>query len=418
MHLLVTAGPTREFWDPVRFLSNRSSGKMGYAVAAEAARRGHAVTLVSGPTALLAPGGVTLLRVTSAEEMLSAVRAALPACEALVMAAAVADWRPVQCAAVKRKKGGAHPAFELEATPDILKTIKPLKGARTFVGFAAETDHMLEEAARKLAEKGLDLMVANDVTQPDAGFDVDTNRVVLLAPGAPPQPLPLGSKRAVARELLRWIERARGVAVEEPPAELPAAGNARLARQMAFVAEADKLKQIVRRTWLTDGSRYENDAEHSWHLALMAALLSEHAPVQLDLGRVIRMALVHDIVEIDAGDTYCYDERGNVEKPAREQRAAARLFAMLPPDQAVAMRALWDEFEARETPEARFAAALDRLQPIMHNYATGGVAWRDHGVKAAQVRARNRHMEEGAAPLWAFASAMIEDAIRRGWLPE
>ena len=418
MRLLVTAGPTREFWDPVRFLSNRSSGKMGYAVASEAARRGHSVTLVAGPTALLTPGGVTLVRVTTAEEMLAAVRAALPECEALVMAAAVADWRPVQCAALKRKKRGARPTFELEPTPDILQTIKALKGARTFVGFAAETDHLMEEAARKLADKGLDLMVANDVTQPDAGFDVDTNRVLLLAPGAPPVALPLGSKRAVARELLRWIERARGAPSGEPPTELPAAGNARLARQMAFVAEVDKLKQIVRRTWLTDGSRYENDAEHSWHLALMAVLLSEHAPVALDVGRVIRMLLVHDLVEIDAGDTYCYDERGNAGKPAREQRAAARLFAMLPPDQTVTVRALWDEFEARSTPEARFAAALDRLQPIMHNYATGGVAWRDHGVKAPQVRAHNRHIEEGAAPLWALASAMIEDAVRRGWLPE
>ena len=194
--------------------------------------------------------------------------------------------------------------------------------------------------------------------------------------------------------------------------------DARLRRQLEFIVEIDKLKRILRQTWLTDRSRRENDAEHSWHLALMAVLLSEHAPVALDVGRVIRMLLVHDLVEIDAGDTYCYDVRGNADKPEREQRAAARLFAMLPPDQSEAVRALWEEFEARLTPEARFAAALDRLQPIMHNYATGGVAWRDHGVRAPQVRAHNRHIEEGAAPLWKMASAMIEDAVRRGWLPE
>lgn len=206
MRILVTAGPTREFLDPVRFLSNRSTGKMGYAIAARAAARGHAVTLVSGPVALAAPEGVALVRVVSARDMLAAVEAALPDCEALVMCAAVADWRPKTTAASKLKKRDMVPLIELEPNPDILRTIAPRKAGRVFVGFAAETDNLLAEADAKLERKGLDLIVANDVSQPDAGFEVDTNRVVLLARGEALRALPLLSKAAVADAILDWIE--------------------------------------------------------------------------------------------------------------------------------------------------------------------------------------------------------------------
>lgn len=191
----------------------------------------------------------------------------------------------------------------------------------------------------------------------------------------------------------------------------------RLARQWEFIREIDKLKSVYRQTLLRDGSRYENDAEHSWHLAVMAVLLKEHAnDPTLDLSKVIAMVLIHDIVEIDAGDTYCYDDKGNVDKPAREQAAATRLFGLLPEDQQQAFRALWEEFEARESAEAKFAAALDRVQPLMHNYDTGGVIWRKHGVRSDKVRERNRHVEEGSSELWRMAEGMIRDAVDRGFL--
>jgi phosphopantothenoylcysteine decarboxylase/phosphopantothenate--cysteine ligase len=206
MHILVTAGPTREFLDPIRFLSNRSTGKMGYAVASRAAARGHAVTLVSGPVALTPPAGMEVVQVVSARDMLAAVQEHLAACEALVMTAAVADWRPTSTAITKLKKRDMRPVLELEPNPDILLTVRPLKGDRVFVGFAAETDNVLAEADGKLERKGLDLIVANDVSQPDAGFEVDTNRVVFLARGVPPRPLPLLSKLEVADRILDWIE--------------------------------------------------------------------------------------------------------------------------------------------------------------------------------------------------------------------
>lgn len=206
MHLLVTAGPTREYLDPVRFLSNRSTGKMGFAVATHAASRGHRVTLVAGPVALATPAGVTRVDVESAQSMLAAVRAHLETADALVMSAAVADWRPRVTSAVKLKKRAMAPVLELEPNPDILATLRSEKGHRVFVGFAAETGDPLAEAARKLAAKGLDLIVANDVSQPDAGFAVDTNRVTLLEPGATPEPWPLLTKVEVAARLVAWIE--------------------------------------------------------------------------------------------------------------------------------------------------------------------------------------------------------------------
>jgi putative hydrolases of HD superfamily len=191
----------------------------------------------------------------------------------------------------------------------------------------------------------------------------------------------------------------------------------RLKQQLAFVREVDKLKRIVRRTWLLDGSRLENDAEHSWHLALMAFLLTEHAAEETtDVLRVLKMVVIHDLVEIDAGDTYAYDSTGRVTQVERERRAADRLFALLPADQGPQWRALWDEFEARQTADSRFAAALDRLQPVMHNYFTEGRAWREHGITADQVVARCRPIADGAPRLWQYAEQLITDAVARGYL--
>lgn len=191
----------------------------------------------------------------------------------------------------------------------------------------------------------------------------------------------------------------------------------RLEQQLAFVREIDKVKTILRQTITLAERRQENDAEHSWHVAVMAMLLAEHAAEPgLDVGRVVRMLLVHDLVEIDAGDTFAYDEAANRDKPQREEAAAERIFNLLPSDQAGEVRALWDEFEARATPEAKYAAALDRLQPLMHNYFTQGHAWRQHGVTRDQVVERNRHIADGAPALWDYAAKLIDDAVAKGYL--
>jgi putative hydrolase of HD superfamily len=177
----------------------------------------------------------------------------------------------------------------------------------------------------------------------------------------------------------------------------------RLKQQIAFIREVDKLKTIRRQTLLTDASRQENDAEHSWHLALMALVLAEYAGSDgIDLLHVLRMVLIHDLVEIDAGDTYCYDEAGYTDKTQRETAAAERIFNLLPPDQAAETRTLWDEFEASRTPEAKFANALDRLQPLMHNVFTQGRMWQKHGIVKSQVIDRNCRIADGAPDLWAF----------------
>ena len=193
-------------------------------------------------------------------------------------------------------------------------------------------------------------------------------------------------------------------------------GNDPLARQIQFLLEIDRLKQITRRTLIADGSRRENDAEHSWHLALFAVVLAEHGPAELDLARVIKMVLVHDLVEIDAGDTYCYDPAACATQRDREVAAAERIFALLPPDQRDELRELWEEFEAKDTAESRFAAALDRLQPVLLNCHTQGRAWLEHGVTRAQVIERNRHIAAGAPRLWEYALALIDDAVEKGYL--
>ena len=192
----------------------------------------------------------------------------------------------------------------------------------------------------------------------------------------------------------------------------------RLAQQIAFILEIDRLKSVLRRSYLVNDPRRENSAEHSWHLAVMAMLLAEHANAEVNLLRVLKMLLVHDVVEIDAGDTYCYDMAGNDTKAQREVAAAQRIFGLLPDDQRDEMHRLWEEFEARQTPEAKFAAALDRLMPILHNYHTQGRSWLEHGVTRAQVLERNRHTSEGSEALWAYIEALIEDAVSKGYLTE
>lgn len=191
----------------------------------------------------------------------------------------------------------------------------------------------------------------------------------------------------------------------------------RLRSQIEFLLEIDKLKSILRQTLLTDGRRRENSAEHSWHLSIMAILLAEYAKDHpVDLFRVLKMLLIHDLVEIDAGDTYCYDEAGNADKAEREEQAAKRIFGLLPDDQAAEFHHLWQEFELRETAEAKFAAALDRLQPLLHNYQTDGRVWQKHGINSHQVYSRNQSIEEGAPDLWQYAVRIIVDCIDRGWL--
>jgi len=192
----------------------------------------------------------------------------------------------------------------------------------------------------------------------------------------------------------------------------------RLEAQLRFIIEIDKLKHVLRQTLLTDGSRRENDAEHSWHIATMAFLLAEYAEAPVDAGRVARMLLLHDVVEIDAGDTFIHDERGNADKAEREEAAAARLYGLLPADQAADLTALWHEFEARESADARFAHSLDRLQPILHNFETGGGTWKSNAVTADKVLSLVARIEGGSTRLAAYARALVAEAVARGYLAE
>jgi putative hydrolase of HD superfamily len=190
-----------------------------------------------------------------------------------------------------------------------------------------------------------------------------------------------------------------------------------LERQIRFVLEADRLKTVARQSRITDGSRQENSAEHSWHLALMALALGEYAPAGTDLGRVMAMVVVHDLVEIDAGDLFLYsDSAAHARQEVAERAAADRIFALLPVPQAEAARALWDEFEERRTPEARFARALDRLEPMLLNMQTGGGTWVAHDVPLDQVLSKVQLIEEGSAALGGYARAMIAQAVERGFL--
>lgn len=188
----------------------------------------------------------------------------------------------------------------------------------------------------------------------------------------------------------------------------------RLEQQFRFFREIDKEKEIFRQTYLADASRKENDAEHAWHMAIMAILLSEYANAEIDVLKTVLMLLIHDIVEIDAGDTYAYDEAAKATQSEREERAAARIFGLLPADQGEKLLALWREFEARETPEAKFARTLDNLQPMMLNDASEGLAWREHEVRLSQILKRNERTAEGSEQLWDYAKTFLRENLQKG----
>jgi len=192
----------------------------------------------------------------------------------------------------------------------------------------------------------------------------------------------------------------------------------RLEQQIRFIVEIDALKQVLRQTLIMGGARRENSAEHSWHLAVMALALAEHAGGAADILRVLKMLLVHDIVEIDAGDTFCYDAQANLSKVEREQAAAARIFGLLPAEQGRELRALWEEFEAGATPEARFANALDRIEPLLHNYHNQGGTWRAHGISRAAVLRRMAPIEVGMPALWPFVQQVIAASCAAGYIVE
>jgi putative hydrolase of HD superfamily len=186
----------------------------------------------------------------------------------------------------------------------------------------------------------------------------------------------------------------------------------RLESQVRFILEVDKLKEVFRQTLCTQSRRAENDAEHSWHLCLAVIVLSEHAnEAGLDVLRVLKMLIIHDLVEIDAGDTFAYDTARMADQHAREARAADRIFGLLPGDQCAEFRALWDEFEDKQTAESKFAAAIDSFQPMLLNCSTEGAAWKRHGVTADRVVARNSRIALGSENLWEKAAAMIRQAV-------
>ncbi len=191
----------------------------------------------------------------------------------------------------------------------------------------------------------------------------------------------------------------------------------RLNKQFEFIQEIDKEKFIGRQTYLTGAARKENDSEHAWHLALMTILLSEYSNEPIDVLKTVTMVLIHDIVEIDAGDTYAYDEEAKLTQKDREEKAADRIFGMLPADQRDKLRAIFEEFEAGETAEAKFAKAMDNIQPVMLNNATDGKAWAEHAVKLSQVLGRNARTADGSKKLWDYAySNFIDPNVKKGRL--
>lgn len=190
----------------------------------------------------------------------------------------------------------------------------------------------------------------------------------------------------------------------------------RLKQQLSFLMEIDKQKEIIRQTYLADGSRKETDAEHAWHMAIMCLVLSEYANEPIDVAKTVMMLLTHDLVEIDAGDTYAYDMQGNATKRDRELKAADRIYGLLPEEQRDYLRALWDEFEAMETPEAKFANTLDKIQPVLLNDQSKGKSWLEHGVRKSQILGRNARTHEGSEVLWNYIRDIIEKNIRGGFI--
>ena len=177
----------------------------------------------------------------------------------------------------------------------------------------------------------------------------------------------------------------------------------RIKKQFDFILEADKEKKIERQTYISDASRHENDSEHAWHMALMTILLSEHSNEKIDVLKTVTMILFHDIVEVDAGDTYCYDPIARSTQAKREKAAAERLYGLLPEDQGKKLKALWEEFEECKTPEAKFARTMDNIQPLMLNAATNGKSWQEHSVKLGQIMERNRKTPNGSKALWEYS---------------
>jgi putative hydrolases of HD superfamily len=192
----------------------------------------------------------------------------------------------------------------------------------------------------------------------------------------------------------------------------------RLKKQIAFLMELDKLKQVVRRSYICGGERRENTAEHSWHEALVVLLLAEYSNQTIDPVRAMKMMLVHDVVEIDAGDSFIYDTVALASQEAREKAAADRIFAILPEDQASEIRGLWEEFEAQQTPESRFAKAADRLMPMLHNYHSQGKSWNEHQVNREMVLDVNSRIAAGSTALWEYARQLVDDACAQGFLRE
>ena len=187
-------------------------------------------------------------------------------------------------------------------------------------------------------------------------------------------------------------------------------------KQIQFTMELDKIKKIGRQTYLSDASRKENDAEHSWHLALMAFVLADYSNEPIDVLKTMKMVLLHDVIEIDAGDTYAYDTEANKTKRERELKAADRIFGLLPEAQKSEYRGLWDEFEAMETPESKFANMLDKVQPLLLNDASGGKSWAEHGVQISQVLKRDERVHEGSEEIWAYAKSILEKNVKNGRL--
>ncbi|MDE6034309.1 MAG: HD domain-containing protein [Ruminococcus sp.] len=190
----------------------------------------------------------------------------------------------------------------------------------------------------------------------------------------------------------------------------------KLKKQIEFMLELDKMKNLYRQTYVLHEDRKENDAEHSWHIAMMAFLLADYAEPDTDIFKVMKMLIIHDVVEIDAGDTYCYDYEGYKSKAEREEKASQRIFGILPEEQKNEFYSLWREFEDGLTPEAQFAGLLDRLQPIILNYSRNGISWQEHAVKAEQVRERTRHFADVSPELYELIDNIVNDATLKGYL--
>ncbi|MGN0361306.1 MAG: HD domain-containing protein [Bilifractor sp.] len=190
----------------------------------------------------------------------------------------------------------------------------------------------------------------------------------------------------------------------------------RFQKQLDFILEIDKEKNILRQTHLTGHGRREDDADHAWHLAVMAWILKEYANQEIDLVKTILMVLIHDLVEIDAGDTYAYDTEGKKTEKERETRAAARIFGLLPEDQGRGLRSLWEEFDAYQTPESRFAHVMDNFQPVLLNHSNGGSDWKEHGVRLEQVMGRNAKTGTGSEKIWSYMQEILQENVRKGSL--